>query len=117
MYVFSYFYDRTNPIGMPSSFSVEELKDLSKLVCQGETFWKDILLDDHVKNLNEEPQWCLDLSFITAMLHTGYDIPLHRELKTAKTIDNNELGWCLGASLPLLDKNNAKWTCRIDKTD
>ena len=60
--------------------------------------WKDILLDDHVKNLNEEPQWCLDLSFITAMLHTGYDIPLHRELKTAKTIDNNELGWCLGAS-------------------
>ena len=63
---------------MPSSFSVEELKDLSKLVCQGETFWKDILLDDHVKNLNEEPQWCLDLSFITAMLHTGYDIPLHR---------------------------------------
>ena len=47
---------------MPSSFSVEELKDLSKLVCQGETFWKDILLDDHVKNLNEEPQWCLDLS-------------------------------------------------------
>lgn len=117
MYVFSYFYDRTNPIGMPSSFSVEELKDLSKLVCQGETFWKDILLDDHVKNLNEEPQWCLDLSFITAMLHTGYDIPLHRELKTAKTIDNNELGWCLGASLPFLDKNNAKWTCRIDKTD
>ena len=40
MYVFSYFYDRTNPIGMPSSFSVEELKDLSKLVCQGETFGK-----------------------------------------------------------------------------
>ncbi|RCK64710.1 Guanosine-diphosphatase [Candida viswanathii] len=115
MYVFSYFYDRTSPVGMPSSFSVEELKDLSKLVCQGETLWQDVLLEDHVKNLSEEPQWCLDLSFITAMLHTGYDIPLSRELKTAKTIDNNELGWCLGASLPLLDKANAKWKCRIDE--
>ncbi|CAI5758269.1 unnamed protein product [Candida verbasci] len=110
MYIFSYFYDRTNPIGMPSSFTIEELKDLTRVICEGETLWKDVLFDDHIKSLNEEPQWCLDLSFITAMLHTGYDIPLNRELKTAKTIDNNELGWCLGASLPLLDKKT--WKCK-----
>lgn len=113
MYIFSYFYDRTNPLGFPSSFTVEELRDLAKVVCGGEAFWKDILLPDHIDELNQEPQWCLDLSFITAMLHTGYDIPLGRELKTAKTINSNELGWCLGASLPLLDKASG-WTCRVN---
>lgn len=113
MYVFSYFYDRTNPLGFPSSFTVEELTELAKVVCNGEQLWKDVLLDDHIQGLAEEPQWCLDLSFITAMLHTGYDIPLHRELRTAKKIDDNELGWCLGASLPLLDKTTSGWTCRV----
>lgn len=117
MYVFSYFYDRTNPLGFPSSFTVEELSDLAKVVCNGDLLWKDVLLDEHVKELNEEPHWCLDLSFITAMLHTGYDIPFHRELRTAKTIDNNELGWCLGASLPLLDKTNSKWKCKVEKVN
>lgn len=112
MFVFSFFYDRTNPIGMPSSFTVEELRDLTKSVCEGESLWRDVFFDDHMNTLNKEPQWCLDLSFITAMLHTGYDIPLSRELKTAKKIDNNELGWCLGASLPLLDKSSGLWQCR-----
>lgn len=117
MFVFSYFYDRTNPLGFPSSFTVEELADLAKIVCNGETLWQEVLLDDHIKELKEEPQWCTDLSFITAMLHTGYDIPFHRELKTAKTIDGNELGWCLGASLPLLDKTNSGWQCRVEETN
>ena len=113
MFVFSYFYDRTNPVGLPSSFTVEELMELAKVVCNGETSWREVLLDEHVTELTKEPQWCLDLSFITAMLHTGYDIPLYRELKTAKTIDNNELGWCLGASLPLLDKKASGWSCKV----
>lgn len=115
MWVFSYFYDRTNPLGFPKSFTVEELKDLTKYVCAGETMWQDILLGDSVKALQGEPHWCLDLSFITAMLHTGYNIPLHRELRTAKTIANNELGWCLGASLPLLDPMKGGWKCRVKK--
>lgn len=117
MYVFLYFYDRTRPVGLPSSFLVEELSNLAKVVCQGDTLWRELLLDDHIKELNDEPQWCLDLSFITAMLHTGYDIPLSRELRTAKTIDNNELGWCLGASLPLLDKTEGGWKCKVTKLE
>lgn len=116
MYVFSYFYDRTNPLGFPSSFTVEELRDLTKTVCAGEPLWKDVLLGDSLKGLQEEPHWCLDLSFITAMLHTGYNIPLNRELKTAKTIASNELGWCLGASLPLLDPKEGGWKCRVKET-
>lgn len=112
MYIFSYFYDRTNPLGFPSSFTVDELTLLTKLVCNGDELWKEVLFDTHIQELKKEPHWCLDLSFITALLHTGYNIPAHRELKTAKTIDNNELGWCLGASLPLLDKKSGGWTCR-----
>lgn len=113
MWVFSYFYDRTNPLGFPSSFTVGELKDLTSTVCSGLKLWKDVLLGDSVQALEEEPHWCLDLSFITAMLHTGYNIPLSRELRTAKTIANNELGWCLGASLPLLDSKTSGWKCKI----
>lgn len=116
MYVFSYFYDRTNPLGFPQSFTVEELKELTGQVCKGESLWKNVFLSDPIQQLKEEPLWCLDLSFITAMLHTGYNIPLSRELKTAKTIANNELGWCLGASLPLLDSKNSGWKCRVKET-
>lgn len=114
MYVFSYFYDRTNPLGFPSSFTVEELTELTKSVCQGNKIWADLFLDDGLKELENEAQWCTDLSFITALIHTGYDIPFHRELRTAKTIDGNELGWCLGASLPLLDGAASGWKCRVE---
>lgn len=115
MYIFSFFYDRTNPLGMPSSFTLEELSDLAKIVCNGNSFWEKMLgsLNGALEELNNEPNYCLDLSFMVAMLHTGYDIPLHRELKTAKKIAGNELGWCLGASLPLLDQKG--WKCRIQE--
>lgn len=112
MWVFSYFYDKTNPLGFPSSFTVEELRDLTSTVCSGSKLWKEVMLGDSVDALAKEPHWCLDLSFITAMLHTGYNIPLSRELRTAKKIADNELGWCLGASLPLLDPKTGGWSCR-----
>lgn len=116
MWVFSYFYDKTNPLGFPGSFTMEELRDLALMVCKGEETWKQQFLPEAVAELQKEPQWCLDLSFITAMLHTGYNIPLTRELRTAKTIANNELGWCLGASLPLLDSTTGGWKCRVKET-
>lgn len=113
MYVFSYFYEKTVPLGFPHSFTMEELTELAKTVCTGDPLWTEVLAPGPVGELTKEPQWCLDISFITALLHTGYDIPLYRELRTADKIDNNEIGWCLGASLPLLDKASGKWTCRI----
>jgi guanosine-diphosphatase len=112
MFVFSFFYDRTTPLGFPTSFTVEELHDLAKIVCNGEDYWNEVLLDDHIQKLKEEPQWCTDLSFISALIHNGYDIPLNRELRTAAKIDGNEIGWCLGASLPLLDPKSG-WKCRV----
>ncbi|KAI0461608.1 Guanosine-diphosphatase [Komagataella kurtzmanii] len=113
MYIFSFFYDRLQPLGFPSSFTLDEVKDITKLVCSGSTFWNQFLFQpESVHELENEPLWCLDLSFMVALLHTGYEIPLSRELHTAKKIKDNELGWCLGASLPLLD-NNANWKCRV----
>lgn len=113
LYIFSYFYDRTHPLGMPLSFTLEELYDLTRMVCGGETTWKNIFqtIDGSLEELENDPHFCQDLTFQVSLLHTGYDIPLHRELKTAQKIADNELGWCLGASLPLLDSDN--WKCKL----
>lgn len=117
LYVFSYFYDKTQPLGLPLSFTLRELRDLATTVCNGEEVWESVFsgIEGSLSELANEPQWCLDLSFQTALLHTGYDIPLHRELRTAKTIANNELGWCLGASLPLLESDS--WSCTVSKIE
>ncbi|KAF3162361.1 Guanosine-diphosphatase, variant 2 [Orbilia oligospora] len=113
VYIFSYFYDRTQPLGMPSSFTLEELRDLAAKVCEGESGWTMFsAVKGALEELRDRPEHCLDLNFQLALLHTGYEMPLHREVKIAKKIKGNELGWCLGASLPLLAKDSG-WKCRI----
>ncbi|KAI9882719.1 MAG: Guanosine-diphosphatase [Watsoniomyces obsoletus] len=113
VYTFSYFYDRTQPLGMPESFTLRELKDVTAQVCGGEEHWGAFAaVDGALNQLRDRPEWCLDLSFMLALLHTGYEMPLEREVKIAKTIKGNELGWCLGASLPLLNRDSG-WQCRI----
>ncbi|GMM57547.1 guanosine diphosphatase [Maudiozyma humilis] len=116
LYIFSYFYDRTRPLGMPLSFTLGELADLTRSVCNGgEDVWEAVFggLDGSLAELQNDPLFCQDLSFEVSLLHTGYDIPLSRELKTAQTIGGNELGWCLGASLPLLSGDG--WKCKVSK--
>ena len=116
VYVFSYFYDRTQPLGMPDSFTLRELHDLTAKVCGGENSWGAFAgIEDAMTDLRERPEWCLDLNFMTALLHTGYEMPMDREVKIAKKIKGNEVGWCLGASLPLLEKESG-WKCRIRET-
>lgn len=99
VYLFSYFYDRTFPLGMPESFTLNELKDLAHRVCSGEESW-DVFhsIEGAVDELKGRPESCLDLNFMFALLHTGYEMPMDREVKIAKKIKGNELGWCLGAS-------------------
>lgn len=113
VYTFSYFYDRTAPLGMPESYTLRELHDLTNQVCQGEAAW-DVFssIPDAIDQLQGRPEWCLDLNFMMALLHTGYEMPIDREVKIAKKIKGNELGWCLGASLPLLEQSSG-WKCRI----
>jgi guanosine-diphosphatase len=115
VYIFSYFYDRTQPLGMPESFTLRELHDLTAKVCGGEKTWESFAgVEGAVADLRDRPEWCLDLSFMNALLHTGYDMPIDREVKIAKKIKGNELGWCLGAALPLLDRESG-WSCRINE--
>jgi guanosine-diphosphatase len=103
VYIFSYFFDRTAPLGMPESFTLEELHQLTSAVCAGESQWKIFEgVGNALEELRGRPDHCMDLSFMMALLHTGYELPLSREVKIAKKIKNNELGWCLGARLVYL---------------
>lgn len=135
IFLLSYFTDRTNVLGMPESFSLRELQDLTHKVCAGEKAW-DVFksVPGALKELSDRPLHCLDLNFMLALAHTGYEMPIDREVKIAKQIKGNELGWALGAryaiftciyvdlkhadcchSLPLLAKNSG-WTCKIRET-
>lgn len=113
VYVFSYFYDRLEPLGMPESFTLREMFALTEKVCGGKNHWDSFVgIEDAVKELKGRPEWCLDLNFMGALLHTGYEMPIDREVRIAKKIKGNELGWCLGASLPLLEKGSG-WECKV----
>lgn len=98
IYAFSYFFDRTEPLGMPESFTLQELHRLADQVCSGESRW-DVFgsVPGALDELRDRPEHCLDLNFMMALLHTGYELPIDREVKIAKKIKDNELGWCLGA--------------------
>jgi guanosine-diphosphatase len=98
VYLLSYFYDRLDVLGMPESFSLKEFRDLTDRVCHGEDAWDVFGTNKQaMKELRERPEFCLDLNFQLALLHTGYEMPIDREVKIAKKIKGNELGWCLGA--------------------
>ena len=100
VYIFSYFYDRTAPLGMPESFTLTELRDLTARVCEGKESggWKVFEgVQGAMKELDGRPEWCLDLNFMMALLHTGYELPVGREVRIAKKIKGREVGWCLGA--------------------
>lgn len=109
LYVISYFYDRTHPLGMPSSFTIADLYDLGHKVCSAsnESFKA---IDGAVSELKENPQWCGDLGYMLALLDMGYGIDRKNVVRIAKKISGFELGWCLGASLEILE---ASATCKI----
>ncbi|VVT50739.1 uncharacterized protein SAPINGB_P002864 [Magnusiomyces paraingens] len=116
LYIFSYFYDRTFPLGLPQKFPLSEFTTLLADVCQGPQAWsrqrkvyggeinprfKD-LSNEVIQELDGRPEWCLDLAVMYSLLSKGYGIPLDREVTIAKKIHNHELGWCLGAAIGLL---------------
>jgi len=59
--------------------------------------------------LRDRPEYCLDLTFMNALLGLGYELREDRELLVAKQMEGVELGWALGAGLALVEK--AKLTC------
>lgn len=114
LYIFSYFYDRTYPLGLPSKFPISEFLSLLSDICQGPRSWdpshpqysppdRFTQLSQHViEELNGRPEWCLDLGVMYTMLHNGYKIPLDKQVTIAKQVNGHELGWCLGAAIAIL---------------
>ena len=60
--------------------------------------------------LEDRPEWCLDLTFMHALLRLGYEFPSERGIRIEKQIEGTELGWCLGAAIAVV---GGELTCRI----
>ena len=114
----SYFYDRLQPFLDASpelakgSPSVATFAALAQQVCLGKPSWTQhwganaALMEE----LEGRPEWCLDLTFMHALLRLGYELDGAREVQVGKKIEGTELGWCLGATLALV---GADIKCRI----
>lgn len=84
---------------------------MAKDVCAGPTSWEKRWgsNDKALAELKDRPEYCLDLTFMNALLGLGYELAPERELLVEKQIRGVELGWALGAGLALVQ--NAKLTC------
>ncbi|KIR59802.1 guanosine-diphosphatase [Cryptococcus bacillisporus CA1873] len=108
----SYFTDRIKPLHPSSStLSISELTSMAKDVCAGPDAWADRWGSDPVamEELAGRPEYCLDLTFMNALLGLGYELSPERELMVEKKLRGVELGWALGAGLALVEK--AELTC------
>lgn len=110
----SYFTDRIKPL-LPSSttstLSISELTSMAKDVCAGPEVWAERWGSDAaaMEELAGRPEYCLDLTFMNALLGLGYELSPERELMVEKQLRGVELGWALGAGLALVEK--AELTC------
>lgn len=103
----SYFYDRLEPL-LPKEntppITVSTFRSMAEDVCQGKAMWtkrwgtEKVVMDE----LEGRPEWCLDLTFMHALLRLGYEFNDEREVKIGKRIEGTELGWALGATLSMV---------------
>lgn len=113
----SYFTDRIKPLlsaKKSGSLTLSDLKSIATDVCDGETAWRKRWADktkypDALTELQDRPEYCLDLTFMVGLLGLGYEIKDDRELVVEKKLKGTELGWALGAGLALVEK--AELTC------
>ncbi|KAF7299581.1 hypothetical protein HMN09_00963400 [Mycena chlorophos] len=115
----SYFYDRVAPLvpapadGTQLTATVDTIADLARSVCRGREEWltrwgaQTTLMAE----LEERPEWCLDLTFMHRLLRQGYEFDGSREVMFGKKIAGTELGWCLGAGFKLVGGVDVQ--CRV----
>jgi len=94
IYAFSYFYDRTTPLGLGLNPEIEDIAELARKVCSNQNEFKET---------EEDPFFCMDLTYLYALLSYGYDIQTDKKITLAKKINDIETGWCLGATIQMLD--------------
>ncbi|KAK6903190.1 hypothetical protein I203_108454 [Kwoniella mangroviensis CBS 8507] len=107
----SYFTDRIKPLLSNSLLTISDLTTLAKDVCAGPETWKKRFGNNPtaMAELEDRPEYCLDLTFMNALLGLGYELSPERQLMVEKKLKGVELGWALGAGLALVE--NAKLTC------
>lgn len=113
IYALSYFYDRIVPLGLGvdgKTFTISQLRELTEDVCAGpnpsSSAYAGSSTSPNVKGwsrfkgnleamaeLEDRPEYCLDLSFMYSLLSLGYELAPERELVTGKKINDIELGW------------------------
>lgn len=106
----SYFYDRLQPFLAASKtlasapLHVSTFGTLAEQVCRGKSTWTELWGGDAalMEELEGRPEWCLDLTFMHALLRLGYELGGEREVEVGKQIEGTELGWCLGATLAMV---------------
>ncbi|KAI9031483.1 nucleoside diphosphatase gda1 [Hyaloraphidium curvatum] len=105
---FSYFYDRFSELDLPDRLSLDEIRRWAEQVCLHDDgplpAGKSAALAKKIKEAaRENPHFCLDMTYIASLLQ-GYGLGGAREVKVAKKVEGVETGWCLGASIELVDK-------------
>uniref|UniRef100_UPI003AAE4FD3 ectonucleoside triphosphate diphosphohydrolase 6 n=1 Tax=Centroberyx gerrardi TaxID=166262 RepID=UPI003AAE4FD3 len=95
-YAFSYYYDRAVDLGAieeknGGSIKVSDYIEAAKRVCGG-------LSVAPVEN----PFLCLDLTYISVLLQE-LGFPAHKEFKLARTINEVETSWALGATFHYIE--------------
>ena len=104
----SYFYDRLAPLLPPNTpITVSTIASTAQDICKGRKSW--LTTTKHwgsdaslMSELEDRPEWCLDLTFMHALLRLGYEFQDDREVKIGKRIGGTELGWCLGATIAMV---------------
>lgn len=110
----SYFFDRLAPL-LPrdnTTLPISTLATFAERVCLGPTSWREHWGSDAaaMAELEGRPEYCLDLTFMHALLRLGYEFGAEREVRIGKKVDETELGWCLGATIALLDGSKLECT-------
>ncbi|KAF9436416.1 Guanosine-diphosphatase [Entomortierella beljakovae] len=110
IYAFSFIFDRVSPFRQGSDIPVQDmtLLDLAALtdrVCVADEsdFEEFDSISEAKSELSTIAEYCMDLSYIYGLLGYGYSIPMDRKLNLAKKIRGYETGWCLGASIDVLE--------------
>jgi len=91
---FSYFYDRAVDAGLLKKgengiVTVQQFLRAAEDACD--------------KPDPASPFLCVDLTFISGLLHHGYQLPASAELGLYKKIDGHETSWALGAAFQLIN--------------
>jgi guanosine-diphosphatase len=104
----SYFYDRLARLHseeeLAADLTVGTIAQDARDVCAGEGVWETRWGKDEsaMEELRSQPEYCLDLTFMHALLRLGYELGAERPVRVAKQIDGTELDPWLGATLTMV---------------